>query len=487
MLNKIKNIYKTHRCEFFLFFLALLMQLVVLALYILARRTGDFFPVDSDDYLIMARNIFFKHEFSITDLGPDATRPPLYPLMIVATYYLLAPKIWLTIIVQNLFAALNVVLVYQIAKILFSQFKATAYSIIKNKLSFVASLMFLFESERIQTAHTIMSDTLFVFLLLLSIFYFLKWIFENKNYKNIIFSGCFLGLATLTKPVSQALPLVFIICMGLYLIVDKGDIKRKIKKYGLSALLLSFVFILIIAPWSIRNKYRFETFKISPLAGLNLWELRVNEWKYSRDIKAGMNYAEATKSREANFLDAVQKIRIQYFPNMPNLISPETLEPDTYLVRRVIYSFPADKFFVRESYKRISEHPFDFLGFTVKGVARFFITPASAFILERITVPLLSIPHIVFFPYLFWAGRIVWLFYYAAIVMGLCLYQKRRTNEIWILGFLFALISYFALFGSMGHVTRFRLPVNPFIFILFLYCFYLFWIKLKKNFAAQRM
>lgn len=465
MPNIVKNIYK-YKAELSLFFLALLIQSIVLILLIFENKTGYFFQADSRDYLTMAENIFFKHEFSITTFGgPDALRLPLYSLMISLLYYALIPKIWFVIIIQNLIAAMSVVFVFKIAKIVFCQFTKTIP--VKNKLSAIASLMFLFESERIQMANTIMCETLFVFLLLLSFFYFFKWIFESKSYKNIMLSSCFLGLATLTKPASQALPIIFIFFIILYFIIDG---RKNLQKYALSAVLFSVVFVSILSPWSIRNKYQFGTFKISPLSGDNLWELRVLEWIYDREIKAGAEPRQALEKINAILFDSAEKIRIKYFPQISESVYSER---DSNFQKYFLYSVPADNFLLKESYKKISEHPISFAIFTSKGIARFFITSSAAYIIKKITSPIVSIPGPVFFPYLFWIMRAVWIFYSIIIFAGLFLYQKIEKHNFWLLGFLAVVILYFAALGSMGHITRFRLPADPFIFILFLCSFYL--------------
>ena len=119
----------------------------------------------------------------------------------------------------------------------------------------------------------ILSETLFSFLLIFSIFLLLKSFISRKT--SIFFcSGIFLGLVGLTKSVG-----VFFILFVIILMII--NYKRLKERFFLNLFILIIGFTTIVLPWSLRNYKTFDTFQISLRGGHTLW-MSANQLDYSK-------------------------------------------------------------------------------------------------------------------------------------------------------------------------------------------------------------
>jgi 4-amino-4-deoxy-L-arabinose transferase-like glycosyltransferase len=109
----------------------------------------------------------------------------------------------------------------------------------------------------------LMSETLFIFLMLSGIYFFLLLLESEKKYIFVLCAASF-SLSTLTRSINMVMialiPLLFIF------------IKRKLsKKIIMNFILFIIVFGVIIAPWTLRNYIKYDRFvPIDTLMGLNL-------------------------------------------------------------------------------------------------------------------------------------------------------------------------------------------------------------------------
>ncbi|MBT5399165.1 hypothetical protein HOL24_01335 [bacterium] len=110
--------------------------------------------------------------------------------------------------------------------------------------------LIVFNPNSLITAHLVQSETLFTFLLSAALLTAVR-LFDEFSLKNLIFLGLFTGLATLTRPVSLYLLIVWPIFLWAVMLL-KG---RKVNVIRLVAPLL--VGLIIISPWYIRNYVEF--------------------------------------------------------------------------------------------------------------------------------------------------------------------------------------------------------------------------------------
>ncbi|MEO8512362.1 MAG: glycosyltransferase family 39 protein, partial [Ignavibacteria bacterium] len=188
----------------------------------------------------------------------DGARTPVYPLILILG--LIRWKIvW---IIQMLFGVLNSLLFYLII------FKAT-----KNKnyafwsgLIYNLSLIFLFFESNILT------ETICIFFLLMTVYYFQKISEKSKQKVNGSISDYLMlsltaSLAALTRPTfTYIFPL-------LLLLIIYGDIKNK-NIVGLFKKLVLFLipFMILVGGWSMFNKIKVDYFGPTTLTGFHLIE-----------------------------------------------------------------------------------------------------------------------------------------------------------------------------------------------------------------------
>ncbi len=198
---------------------------------------------DSADYLDIAGNLAVFKSFAFTaadgSLMPTAFRPLLYPLLISLFWNDPSPPLNEILLIQSVLGAATAVLVYLIAKESFSR-----------KVSVIASLLFSFSPLMLQYTATIMTESLFIFLTVLSIFFMIK--------KRFLWAGVFFGLAFLARPI--ILPfLLFIVLLSFF-----SHITRKFSLHFIGVLLLA---VLVASPWIIRNSFLFDKLTLTQSSG----------------------------------------------------------------------------------------------------------------------------------------------------------------------------------------------------------------------------
>ncbi|MFH1622835.1 MAG: glycosyltransferase family 39 protein [Candidatus Omnitrophota bacterium] len=162
-------------------------------------------------------------------------RHPLYPFFISIIYFFSNNSIVVVKLAQILIHALTCLIILLIANRLF-----------KNRIiSFCSGMAWALYPLAISHALLLISETLFTFLLCTSILFILKYTQPGKV-KNGFFSGLFLGLAILTKSfILLFMPILFL----WFILVVKETISKKTMGFSI----LVFFMLLTISPWIIRN------------------------------------------------------------------------------------------------------------------------------------------------------------------------------------------------------------------------------------------
>lgn len=163
--------------------------------YILQIKLQTFIFPDSESYLLASENLYLFHK-------TDNIRPSLiaaingFPLLF--GFSKIALFAWNTFV--NLIAWFAiVVLIYQIVSKFTTQ-----------KIAFFSALVYLFSVGSFIIIFQVLSETVFAFVLLLSLYYFQKY-FRNKKEKYISIGISLLILSVLIKPVSLGLVLILLL------------------------------------------------------------------------------------------------------------------------------------------------------------------------------------------------------------------------------------------------------------------------------------
>ena len=101
-------------------------------------------------------------------------------------------------------------------------------------------------------AVSFLTESLFNFLFLISVFFLCKGLKEDTKLKFLFISAFTLGISTLIRPISIFFPVVSILLIFL-------NYKRSIKTRLIYSLLFGTIFIATISPWLLYNYSKTET------------------------------------------------------------------------------------------------------------------------------------------------------------------------------------------------------------------------------------
>ncbi len=222
----------------YLKFLIILYVALVLAKILMS----SFIPMTnafSDDYqyLKVARSFFFNQNFQVHGVNVYQF-PPLYPILISISYiFKNSSYVYFFIkLINALLSSLTIFPAYFMSK-----------EILSEKNSKIATLIVALLPFNFSYTSYILSENLFYFIFLTSI-YFLYKFYLYKNNKDMILTGIFIGLALLTR-------IQGVILLGVILFLFLLSLIKKEPNYKL--LIIIPISLLVFSPWLIRNLVAF--------------------------------------------------------------------------------------------------------------------------------------------------------------------------------------------------------------------------------------
>jgi 4-amino-4-deoxy-L-arabinose transferase-like glycosyltransferase len=234
-----ERIYK--RKILILFFSAFLIRFA----FILTLKNQFYFD-DEYEYFKMVQN-FLSGKGLILSENLKAFRPPLYPFILSILYSLKFNLLGIRIF-QAILSSLTVVFIYLLGKEVFDE-----------KTGFFSSLISAFYPFFIFYTGFLLTETLFVFFIVLTFFYLVKIVGENRNLS--LKAGILMGLSALTRPNIQ-----LFFPVSIFHILFLKDKWKKI-------LLFSAGFCIVLMPWIIRNYRIFHKFiPGTTMGGWVFWE-----------------------------------------------------------------------------------------------------------------------------------------------------------------------------------------------------------------------
>lgn len=190
---------------------------------------------DEAVYLGLAKNLFERKGYFI-NFNQETFRPPLFPVLISILWYFFGISENIVRFFIVIVSILSIFLTYLLTKEIFGEEEALWAS-----LFLATSHMFLFYSLKILT------ESLFIFLSLLTIYTYYLGLEKNKKF--FLFSGILMGLSFLTRYPGLILP-VFYLTFPLF------TKKRKII-FEKDFLLGLAIFIIILIPWFVFSQINF--------------------------------------------------------------------------------------------------------------------------------------------------------------------------------------------------------------------------------------
>jgi 4-amino-4-deoxy-L-arabinose transferase-like glycosyltransferase len=212
------------------------------------------FP-DSENYLVLARQLIAGQGYAHDSPAPaDLARPPGYPLLLAGLLAIFGQDYRVIVLVQLALGAAVSMLLY-----------AAASRLHWREIGFAAPLVYALTSNAALWAVTILSDTLFVFLvagglLLLAAFW------RTEKIHVAAFSGIVVGLSSLTRPIG----VVLLPLWGLAVAARAISPRVGIRRLRLWAPAFSVDGLVLVLPWSYKNAQLYGLLAVSSFDAWNL-------------------------------------------------------------------------------------------------------------------------------------------------------------------------------------------------------------------------
>jgi len=419
---------------FIILLFAALLRIIVLLL---------FHPWDTqvENKIILINDALGYHNLAnciVNDLSfcGDTFRTPGYPFYIAIFYVLFGTKPWVVLFSQILVNLIAIYYVFKIGEMIFSK-----------RIGLIAATFLAIDPNSICAITLLYSDSLFVSIMLASLYYYLRGLKFGNNF-DFLLSGVLLGISALVRPVAQYYSLI------LFLFALLWPARNLLLRFKY-ALLYGLAFVLIISPWLYRNYTLYDKIKLSSVQGETLlqWQVpyvKARETHQSREEIVAEFLAEAQAfgySKDGNpFVneEIEQKIAANYikthlFLSVTSLVSGIVHTYDNLDTSNIVKSLGFIPTWLANDAMETSRNEF-------KLIYLFFSTK--------------SLPEIV-------CGLIVMtmlLVNYITFILGVNLLIKRQQLLVLVM-FIISIFYFTITCGPMG-LARFRLPITGFYLLI---------------------
>lgn len=433
-----------------IFFVSLAIKLIFAA-FIVWRFGFDAHFTDNDvsKFLTAGVNLFRHGVFSMSSSAPFAPTmfiPPVYSLFLAANFFIFS-KFWVlaTYILQGLLMSWAAVYLYR-----------NLEGNISGKSAFWCAILFAAEPFSNFITNVITPDSIFAVFLLVGVISFWNFL-KGQSLAQLIVSSIFIALATLVKPISQFLPIVFLVVLILFLWKKKVAAKTRLKH----ALFYILIFLAILSPWLIRNKLSFNSFSITSLPAYNIYFYNAAA-VIAKENKINIGEAQELLFKKAQNDTGAKKYEDFFDPRYSKYLRSEAFKIllSHKLEYLKIHLLTLGPFFVNDSYGKI--YPLLGLKFhNEESITLLFSNGNFAkivgYVFGRGFGNLL----------LFAIGKAVWLAVYILIFCHLCkLWKEKDRVRLLNFGFFSLAVLYFALLTGPVAAASYRMPIQAFIFAL---------------------
>ncbi len=396
---------------------------------------------DGAGYHKLAVHFIRTYIYQIPNSNLDSIRPPVYPFFLAVNYFLFGINISAPILAQQFIALASVFLLYRIGSLLFAK-----------KNGFIAAVILCFEPDHIFYSFDLVSDTLYVFLFLLST-YFMIVFFQRDKLWHLILGVFLLGIATLDRPINIFTPILLaaIFCVKAYFCNESW---MKVLKYSGIVLI---VFLMTIAPWSIRNKITYDSYALSSITGINLLDFNVattirsntNEPLDSiRDdlYEQSLLIGDSVKMNNNSFYDSniKTKVALDYIKQNKWDYIKANLLGIMNLYGVVTYKVSLNRFFRMN--QTCDERDVDYAKVAGGSLSRLLKKKPVFIIIAFANLSYLIASYIL------------------ALLGGIFLLKEKKYTVL--ISILFVIGYFTVLTGVVGIVVRYKLPISPFYILL---------------------
>lgn len=386
-------------------------------LYIAVFNPDGFWLFDSYGYYNLAYNISHYGIFSRDEdfpLTPDYYRTPLYPIFIALFTFFDNTGTWICL-TQVIISVCSVFFVYKISMQISD----------KKNIALLASFLFALDINQAMLACYILTETVFIFLLLLFINLFIKY-YYSKRIKHIYYSAFILALAILCRPAAT----YFIFLPVLIMLILHF---KNIYVFFKQSIIFLTVVLITLSPWLYRNYLVFNHVFISLIGHHDL-----------------LNYHAASVYATKNNImlsEAQNTLRWECYNQFKANAYKQPYEYAAYIQKK--------------SLDLIAEYPITIIGIQLKEMLKFFIKPAMGYYSEQLGLksnyfkaPYQNNVFLKALLYLILFYQILWML---PVYMLIIIFFKKlkKPNSIYL--FLILTVVYFSLLTVPPHTdVRFR-------------------------------
>lgn len=415
--------------------LAFLIRIIYF-IFIILRNPDGIYVFDSYGYWQIAFNVreygIFSQSYDFP-IEPDYFRTPVYPLFIILAEFF-GPEGFSIIAFQIVIALASCYFTYKIG----SEITGSRF------ISHIATLIIAVDVPSIVMNNLVLTETLFTFLLITSVYSFIRYL-KTQRILWLLISSFLCGAAILCRPIGFFLPLLFAVCIVFFY-------RKSFKKSILHFIVYFFAVLITLSPWLIRNKIVFGHFFSS-----------VIREHVMLNYQAGSIYAEKNNIPLAN---AQSVLRWKTFREFDGNAHQQPYEYAAYIEN--------------EAMKILFDNPGIMIRNQLRQFMHFFLKPSRAYIDIQLgnwgkgynTIP----KDYPIFEYLFKHNSklTIFLVFFQIVILAICyiafafgITYLIRMKKKDVLFFLIALIFCFS-FLTLSEITesRFRVPVMPYIAII---------------------
>jgi 4-amino-4-deoxy-L-arabinose transferase-like glycosyltransferase len=190
-------------------------------------------------YDSIAMSLINGKGYTIDSQHPTSQVAPFYPFFLAVIYTIFGYNLKAALILQAIIGIITCLLIYKLAMEIFKDRNVAIISGIISSLYYY----FIREGERLWT------ETLFMFILVLVILYYVKMItYLNPLYASI--TGLLSAALTLTRPIALFLPFIL---MGVDFFMIYRWNRQRLFTYMRYLIMVLFFFLLPVSLWTIRN------------------------------------------------------------------------------------------------------------------------------------------------------------------------------------------------------------------------------------------
>jgi 4-amino-4-deoxy-L-arabinose transferase-like glycosyltransferase len=398
-----------------------LYGIISFGLFFLAFGGNAVISSDTPSYIMPAEHIVSNTFFSRNGTTAEYLRTPGYPLFL-AIVFMLGGNNTTVVIMQIILMAIKVYLFYRILIMLY----------IPKKLSFLGSLLLLCNVQSYGYSFAIITEPLFGFLLVLSLYFLVYYKYKKKNSWIYLLFSISLNYALLVRPILMYFNMLICLALLIAFIIKKMQFK--------CFALFTLCFAVIFGGWSYRNYLHSGIFTFSIISKNNA------QMHYAPIITAGSEYM---KNHDVQgFIEGATDYHGEMFLQEYPEVKDGNLNEAQIAVLRCKYGSQ----FIRNHFS-------EYIMVNITGFIKMMFTSFQTPLLLRSTTlsakaMLIKMVQLIYLVYI--------IVIYAVYLIGLGIgFKKRDFLQIGI----FLLCGYLAIPGAIFGTVRFR---DPFFTLLLL-------------------